>query len=90
MRKSMSYVLAQVAAGNARRVVDTDITAGIICRGFLAFGPRELPPDTNLRLAPAELPGLHFEEPLSAKLGRNSNCPMLRFLQHSEIQAQNV
>lgn len=84
LRKSKSYVEAQVADYLAQWVDPNDKTKGIICRELLNFGPpKALPQQTSASLPPVELPGIHFEEPKSAKLGRRN--PIVRLVSLVEL-----
>jgi hypothetical protein len=65
LRKSKTYIEAQVAAALANWVDPADPRKGIIAREMLYFGQREFQAETaDLTTFPAiELPGLHLEFP---------------------------
>lgn len=70
LRKSFTYCEDQVARGNADWVDTQDPLKGIVCRELLERGPlSELaePPVPTSLLALAEIPGVRFVPPATAK-----------------------
>lgn len=71
MRKSLSYGQQQVSDLLADWVNPADYSRGIVARDMLPRGEPAFPPDTSaldrLTLPPAEVQGVHFQDPEPSK-----------------------